>query len=89
METQRREVGLSCSGGGVSLGAERAIRKERQTQTDRDQRKAIYAQTESTTPLDNDRLRSSIKECLDDATEKKKIARLFKDLSNHFLSVSE
>lgn len=37
-----------------------AIRKERQIQTDRDQRK------DSTTPLDNDRLRSSIKGCLDE-----------------------
>lgn len=43
---------------------------QRQTQTDRDQRKAIYALTDSTTPLDNDRLRSSIKGCLDDTTEK-------------------
>lgn len=62
-------------GGGERLGMERAknaeaIRKERQTQTDRDQRKAIYALTNSTTPWDNDRLRSSIKGCLDDATEK-------------------
>ncbi len=38
-----------------------AIRKEKQTQTDRDQRRAIYALTDSPTPLDNDRLRSSIK----------------------------
>lgn len=66
-EKWRRWVlcGNSEEGGGTVLlqrakNAE-AIRKEKQTQTDRDQRKAIYALTDSPTPLDNDRLRSSIK----------------------------
>ncbi len=56
METQRREVASEER----AKNAE-AIRKEKQTQTDRDQRRAIYALTDSPTPLDNDRLRSSIK----------------------------
>lgn len=48
--------------------------QKREANTNRQRSKKSNLRSDRTTPLDNDRLRgSSIKGCLDDATEKKKL----------------